>query len=116
MNSWPWRTGKPLRIVGYTVIASGDIAEGDDFDRASADARASDRALGQARLAALETAILADVPTASIETVLRDNRQVYTEAARAVDPLLSDDVRAAVFVRLEPPPSIPVPGQPVPTC
>jgi len=86
-------------MVSQQVLAMGDIAEGEAWERASAEERKADRALAEARGAALR-AMLAQVRrryrAERITVDVRENRQLFTPEQLAQEPELSDGLRAIV--------------------
>lgn len=104
-------------IVGYRIVGSGDIAEGEARATASTEARAADDELGRARVALMADAVRGrGAPEAQIDAILREGRQVFTAEQMAADPALTDQVRGGVFLLSEVPRPEPVPGEPVPVC
>ena len=100
------------------VLTMGDIAEGADWQVASAHSRAADQALGEARMAAVQ-AVLDRLPPAlrprTIKPHVRANRQLLKAEEIAADPRLNDRLRGGISLTMASrvPPA---PGVPQPTC
>lgn len=103
------------QIDSLAITVMGDLGEGAEFDSAGADARASDKALAEARLAAIRDA-LASLNKKIVDTRIRESRQVFDEEDRRQNPMLNDRVRAGVFLHMMAPRPKPKKGEPVPTC
>lgn len=101
------------------VLASGDIAEGDDWDKASAQARLADQALAQERIEAIRAMISgagSELGSAPIEVKARENKQVLSAEEMAANPDITQQVRAGIAATIrERTPAAPA-GQPVPVC
>jgi hypothetical protein len=86
-------------VSSYIVLASGDIAEGADWDKAQETARAADRQLGEARSASIR-AMLAALPGAlrssHVQATVRQNRQAFSAEEMRANPLLNARVRAGI--------------------
>jgi hypothetical protein len=100
------------------VLTMGDIAEGADWQAASGPARAADKALGEARMAAVQ-AVLARLPPAlrprSIKPHVRDNRQLLKTEDIAANPRLNDRLRGGISLTMASR-APPTPGVPQPLC
>ncbi|HEY5721828.1 MAG TPA: hypothetical protein VIT45_05850 [Allosphingosinicella sp.] len=105
-------------VDSYTILASGDLAEGAEWDSAPSEARASDRRLGERRGAALEAMIRArDLPRDDmIQVTIRDNRQVFSADELAANPALNPNVRAGIMAQIRDVPPKRKKGEPVPLC
>jgi hypothetical protein len=86
-------------VTSYIVLASGDIAEGVDWDNAEEKARDQDRRLGEGRSASIR-AMLAALPEAlrsgHVQATVRQNRQVFSAAEIRANPSLNARVRAGI--------------------
>ena len=100
------------------LLTMGDIAEGADWQAASATARAADKALGEARMAAVQ-AVLARLPPAlrpaSVKPHVRDNRQLLRAEDIAANSRLNDRLRGGIWLSMASRVR-PTPGQPQPIC
>lgn len=107
-------------VDSYTILASGDLAEGAEWDGAPAEARAADRLLGERRAAALEAMIRAETGTPlsgdRIRVTIRDNRQVFTDEELAANPALNPRLRAGIMADIRDVPPKRKKGEPVPVC
>lgn len=101
------------------VLASGDIAEGADWDKASAEARAADHGLAQKRIEAIRAMILSsgqEIGSAPIEVKARENKQVLSAEEMAANPDITAQVRAGIAATIrDRAPAAPA-GQPMPVC
>lgn len=106
-------------VAAYGIVASGDVAEGTPWNEASESDRAADLRLGQARAEFLR-AMLKRQPkqlrSKAIETSIRGNRQVFTEAQLRANPRLNQRIRGAIVTDIRTRSPKPRKGQPVPTC
>ena len=102
-------------IDSLAVLAMGDLGEGAEYDAASAEARAKDKALGEARLAAIRDAVT-PLGEPITDTKVRPTRQIITPELIAANPMLNERVRAGVFIYLAFPRAKTKPGEPVPLC
>jgi hypothetical protein len=106
-------------VSSYTVLASGDIGEGADWDRAPESARAADRRLGETRSASIK-AMLATLPEALrsglVQVTVRQNRQIFSEEELRANRSLNARVRAGIVadIRVRPPKR--KSKKPVPVC
>lgn len=106
-------------VTSYIVLASGDIAEGADWDKAQETARAADRRLGEARSASIK-AMLAGLPetlrSGHVQATVRQNRQVFSEEEVRANPSLNARVRAGIVadIRMRAPKR--KSKKPVPVC
>jgi hypothetical protein len=109
------RAGRP--VDSYRILASGDLAEGMEWQHAAPRARERDRRLGRARVNALRN-YLRRLPRSHrarvITHAVRANRQVFTADEQTANPALTDRLRAVVVADLRFP-RLPQ-GQPVPLC
>jgi len=107
-------------VDSYTILASGDLAEGADWDRASPETRAADRRLGERRAAALEAMIRAvggpSLRPDMFRITIRDNRQVFTPDELAANPDLNPRVRAGIMAEIRDRAPERKKGEPVPLC
>ncbi len=105
-------------VDSYTILASGDLAEGAEWDSAPPEARASDHRLGERRAAALKAMIRAQDSTRDdmIQVTIRDNRQVFTDEELAANPALNPNVRAGIMAQIRDVPPNRKKGEPVPLC
>ncbi len=81
------------------VVAMGDIGEGAEWEAASEAQRRADKALAEARAAAVREAVdlhPAFVWGESVTVTVRDNRQLFTEEERTAEPGLTDRLRAVI--------------------
>jgi hypothetical protein len=106
-------SGTALNSLAVTVM--GDLGEGAEFDAATAEARTADRALAEARLAAIRGA-LADLAKPITDVKLRPTRQLFSAEDRARNPMLTVRVRAGLFLTMMAWQPVAKPGQPLPTC
>lgn len=106
-------------VASYYVLASGDIGEGADWARATARARSSDKKLGAARAASIES-MLKSLPEAlrsgSIELKVRENRQVFGQAELRANPFLNPRIRSGIVADIRVREGSSRRGQPVPLC
>jgi hypothetical protein len=106
-------------VASYSVVASGDVAEGAPWDAAPESARAADLKLGRARSVSLRT-VLETQPrplrSKSIQVTVRGNRQVFSEAELQANPRLNPRIRGAVVADIRVRSAKPRKGRPVPTC
>jgi len=102
-------------IDSVAVTVMGDLGEGAEFDGASAKTRAADKALAEARLAAIRTE-LAGLGKPVTETRIRPTRQRFSAEDKARNPMLTDRVRAGIFLSMMVPRAPAKPGEPVPLC
>lgn len=103
------------RLVSYSILAMGDLAEGAEWDNASAEARTADRALASARAAALRL-MLRRLPkryrTRFVGAHARPSRQLFTVEQQLAEPGLHNGVRAVVRTWFR----YVLPGGIIPTC
>lgn len=106
-------------VAAYGIVASGDVAEGEPWNDASESVRAADLKLGQARAAFMRTMLKRQpkpLRSKAIETRIRSNRQVFTEAQLRADPRLNQRIRGAIVTDIRTRSPKPRKGRPVPTC
>lgn len=101
-------------IDSFAVTVMGDLGEGAEYDAASAEARAADKALAEARLAAIRAALAGRKPITDVR--LRETRQLFSAEDLAKNPMLNDRVRAGLFLSVMAPRPRVKKGQPVPVC
>lgn len=103
------------KIVSYSILAMGDLAEGEEWEQASPAARKADQVLATARAQALRR-MLRRLPsrfrTGYVGTEVRENRQVFTPEQLFAEPGLNDRVRAVVRTWFR----YTLPGGIVPAC
>lgn len=104
--------GTDIDSIAVTVM--GDLGEGAEYDGASAEARAADKALAEARLAAIRARLDFGKPLTDVN--IRATRQIFGAEDVAANPMLNDRVRAGLFLSMMVPRGPAKPGQPVPTC
>jgi hypothetical protein len=111
--------GSGMRVASYRIVASGDVAEGVDWNAASPEMKQADTALGEARVARLR-ALIDNLPPAlrsgHVSTHVREGRQLFTSEQRSENPALTDGLRAGIVADIRPDLPAPRPGEPVPVC
>ena len=106
-------------VDSYFILASGDIAEGSDWEAAPDSARAADRKLGEARSASIRAMLKAQpkpLRTRSIEVKVRDNRQVFSDQELQANPALNPRIRAGIVADVRTRAPKRRKGEPVPLC
>jgi CII-binding regulator of phage lambda lysogenization HflD len=101
------------------VLASGDIGEGADWTHASARARSADRKLGGARAEAIANMLHAlpqELRSDSIQSKVRDNRQVFGEPQLRANPFLNARIRAGIVAEIRAREDESRKGEPIPLC
>ena len=86
-------------VDAYNILASGDLAEGEQWSAASTDIRAADRRLGESRAKAIVAMIAAqpkEIRSLEVRVNVRENRQVFTAEQLRSDTRLSERLRAGV--------------------
>ncbi|NIJ21770.1 hypothetical protein FHS95_003481 [Sphingomonas naasensis] len=101
-------------IDSIAVTVMGDLGEGAEYDGASTEARAADKALAEARLAAIRAQLDPGKPITDAK--LRETRQIFTAEDVARNPMLNDRVRAGLFLSMMVPRGPVKKGEPVPLC
>jgi hypothetical protein len=107
------------RVDSYHILASGDVAEGADWNAASAEGKQADTRLGEARVAALRGLIESLPPelrSPHVSVHVREGRQLFTSAQTAQNPALTEALRGAIVADIRPDLPPPRPGEPVPVC
>jgi hypothetical protein len=117
---FPDLAGGDRYVDSYTILASGDLAEGPEWDDATPAAQAADHLLGEKRAAAIEAMIRKDagpsVRSEVFRVFVRPNRQVLTASDMAANPALTPRVRAGVRADVRDRPVEREKGEPVPLC
>ncbi len=106
-------------VDAYNILASGDLAEGEQWSSATAQARLADNRLGEARAQAIRAMIASqpkEIRSSEVRINIRENRQVFTAEQLTSDPRLNERLRAGVSADVRIRRKKRRAGVPVPVC
>lgn len=106
-------------VDAYNVLASGDLAEGEQWSAASAETRAADRRLGDSRAKAIVAMIATqpkEIRSSEVRVSVRENRQVFTAEQLRSDTRLNERLRAGLSADVRVRVKKRRKGEPVPLC